>query len=135
APVFPRILRLTSPSALPFRLWSAQDALPDCLPCSESGPHTQAISKYNRRRRKYATMSPAESGQRGANVRFPPPLVFVAFILIGAALAYAARLPVPGPRYLSVAAGVAIVLGGVWLIADALKLFRCPGQGPAPLEA
>jgi len=77
-------------------------------------------------------MGTAESGERGANVRFPPPLVYVAFILIGAALAYAAPLPVPGPRYFSVAAGVAIVLGGVWLIGDALKLFRRTGQDPAP---
>jgi len=77
-------------------------------------------------------MSPAESGERGAKVRFPPPLVYVAFILVGAALAYAAALPVPGPRYLSVAGGVAILLSGVWLIADAFKLFRRTGQDPAP---
>ena|SRR5689334_9150028 len=77
-------------------------------------------------------MSQAESDERGAKVRFPPPLVYVAFILVGAALAYAAPLPVPGPRYLSVAAGVIIVLGGVLLIADALKLFRHTGQDPAP---
>jgi len=77
-------------------------------------------------------MSQAESGEHGAKVRFPPPLVYVAFILVGAALAYAAPLPVPGSRYLSVAAGVAIILGGVWLIADALKLFRRTGQDPAP---
>src|ERR1700758_3362787 len=72
-------------------------------------------------------MSQAESGGRGANVRFPPPLNYVACIL-----AYAAPLPVPGPRYVSVAAGVAIILGSVWLIAEALKLFRRTGQDPAP---
>lgn len=77
-------------------------------------------------------MSHPESGERGANVRFPPPLVYLAFILVGAALAYAAPLPVPGPRYLSVAAGVAIVLAGLWLIADAWKLFQRTGQDPAP---
>ena len=77
-------------------------------------------------------MSPAESGERGANVRFPPPLIYVAFILVGAALAYAAPLPVPGPRYLSVTAGVTIVFAGLWLIVDAWKLFQRTGQDPAP---
>jgi protein-S-isoprenylcysteine O-methyltransferase Ste14 len=77
-------------------------------------------------------MSQPESGEHGARVRFPPPLVYVAFILVGAALAYAVPLPAPGPRYLSVAAGVAIVLAGLWLIADAWKLFRRTGQDPAP---
>lgn len=77
-------------------------------------------------------MSQAESGERGANVRFPPPAVYLAFILLGVALAYAAPLRFPGPRSLLIAGGVAIVLAGVWLIADALKLFRRSGQDPAP---
>ncbi len=77
-------------------------------------------------------MSQADSGERGANVRIPPPLVYVASILVGAALAYAAALPVPSPRSLSIAVGVAVVLGGVWLIAEAFKLFRRTGQDPAP---
>jgi len=77
-------------------------------------------------------MSQAESGERGANVRLPPPVVYVAFIIVGAALAYAMALPVPGPRYLSIGAAMAIILGGVWLIAEAVKLFRRTGQDPAP---
>lgn len=77
-------------------------------------------------------MSQAESGEQGAHVRYPPPLVYVAFILVGAALAYAVPLPVPGPRYISAAAAMVMVVGGIWLIAEALKLFRRTGQDPAP---
>ena len=77
-------------------------------------------------------MSQAESAERGANVRYPPPTVYVAFILLGWGLSYAATLPVPGPRYVSLAAGLAILLAGLWLIAGAIKLFRRTGQEPAP---
>lgn len=77
-------------------------------------------------------MTQPESPDRGANVRYPPPTVYVAFILLGWGLTYAAELPVPGPRYVSLAAGVAIVLAGFWLSADAIKLFRRTGQEPAP---
>lgn len=77
-------------------------------------------------------MSQAESAERGANVRYPPPTVYVAFILLGWGLSYAATLPVPGPRYVSLAAGLAILLAGLCLIAGAIKLFRRTGQEPAP---
>jgi protein-S-isoprenylcysteine O-methyltransferase Ste14 len=81
-------------------------------------------------------MNQAESAERGANVRFPPPAVYVAFILLGWGLSYAAALPVPAPQYVprtvSLAAGVAILLAGFWLNADAWKLFQRTGQHPAP---
>ena len=77
-------------------------------------------------------MSEAHSSERGANVRLPPPSVYVAFLLLGWGLVYVAAFPVPGPRYVSLAAGVAIVVAGFWLIADAIKLFRHTGQEPAP---
>jgi len=80
----------------------------------------------------YTTMSQVESAERGANVRFPPPLVYIAFILLGVALRYAAPFPVPGPRFAAIAAGVAVLLAGLWLMADAWKLFARTGQHPAP---
>jgi protein-S-isoprenylcysteine O-methyltransferase Ste14 len=79
-------------------------------------------------------MRQAESGERGADVRLPPPAVYVAFVLLGVALRYAMELSVPGPRYVGIAAGVAIVLAGFWLIADAVKLFQRTGQHPAPWQ-
>jgi protein-S-isoprenylcysteine O-methyltransferase Ste14 len=77
-------------------------------------------------------MSPVASGERGANVRFPPPLVYLAFILLGAVLRYAVPLPVPLNRYFALAAGFAVLLAGLWLIFDAWKLFKRTGQDPAP---
>ena len=77
-------------------------------------------------------MSQVESSERGANVRFPPPLVYLAFILIGVALRYAAPIPVPVNRYVGLAAGIGFLLVGFWLIFDAWKLFKRTGQDPAP---
>lgn len=77
-------------------------------------------------------MRQGKSGERGANVQLPPPAVYVAFILLGWGLLYAAALPVPGPRYVRLLAGVVIIVAGFWLIADAGKLFRRTGQEPAP---
>ena len=77
-------------------------------------------------------MSQAESAESGANVRLPPPAVYVAFLLVGWGLSYAASLPVPGPRFVGLAAGLAIIVAGFWLIADARKLFERTGQEPAP---
>lgn len=81
-------------------------------------------------------MSQTESAEHGANVRLPPPAVYVAFILLGWGLSFAAALPVTGPqdvtRYVSLASGLAIIVAGFWLIADAIKLFRRTGQEPAP---
>lgn len=77
-------------------------------------------------------MTQPESPDRGANVRYPPPTVYVAFILLGWGLTYAAALPVPGPRIVSLASGVATLLIGLWLCANAIKLFRRTGQEPAP---
>jgi len=77
-------------------------------------------------------MNQTESSEGGANVRLPPPLVYVAFVLLGVGLRYAAQLPVPGPRYGAIAAGIAFLLAALWLIFDAFKLFKRTGQDPAP---
>lgn len=77
-------------------------------------------------------MSQVESAERGAKVRFPPPAVYLAFILLGWGLSYAGALPVPSPRYVSLPTGVATLLAGLWLIVDANKLFRHTGQHPVP---
>lgn len=77
-------------------------------------------------------MSQAETAEHGANVRLPPPAIYVAFVLLGWGLSDAAILPAPGPRVVSLAAGVAVVVAGFWLIAGARKLFQRTGQEPAP---
>ena len=76
-------------------------------------------------------MSKVDSGERGAKVRFPPPLVYLAFILLGFALRYV-MLPPNADSFIMRAAGIAIVLAGFWLIAEAWKLFKRTGQDPRP---
>ena len=72
-------------------------------------------------------------GERGAKVSFPPPLVYLASILLGIAMRYTAGpLAVAAYRYLALTAGVAVLLGGVWLIVGAWTLFRRTGQDPKP---
>src|SRR5258706_14087900 len=72
-------------------------------------------------------------GERGAKVRFPPPLVYLISILLGVAIRYAARpLAVAGYRYLVLTVGVAVLLGGLWLIVGAWTLFKRTGQDPKP---
>lgn len=78
-------------------------------------------------------MTQAEAGERGAKVRFPPPLVYLVSILLGVAIRYAAApLAVAAYRYLALAAGVAVLLAGLGLIAGAWTLFRRTGQDPKP---
>jgi protein-S-isoprenylcysteine O-methyltransferase Ste14 len=78
-------------------------------------------------------MTQTEASERGAKVRFAPPLVYLASVLLGVAIRYAAApLTVPAYRYLALAAGVALVLGGLWLIVGAWTLFHRTGQDPKP---
>jgi protein-S-isoprenylcysteine O-methyltransferase Ste14 len=72
-------------------------------------------------------------GKGGAKVRFPPPLVYLVFILLGVGVQRTlAPLSTGVGRFLVRAAGAAIVLVGLWLNVDAWKLFRRTGQHPAP---
>lgn len=78
-------------------------------------------------------MAEAETGERGAKVRFPPPLVYLASILLGVAMRYAAApLAVATYRDLAFAAGVALLMAGSGLIVGAWTLFRRTGQDPKP---
>ena len=82
---------------------------------------------------KYATMSQFESGEGGAKVRFPPPLVYLVFILFGVAIQRTvAPLSIGAGSLFIRTAGVAVVLVGLWLNIDAWKLFQRTGQHPAP---
>jgi hypothetical protein len=78
-------------------------------------------------------MTQAEVGERGAKVRFPPPLVYLISILMGVAIRYAAApLAVTAYRYLALAAGVAVLMAGLAFIVGAWTLFRRTGQDPKP---
>ena len=79
------------------------------------------------------TNSPLQSPQGGARVRFPPPVVFLGFLLVGAFIHSAVLpLPFPLPRSITLAAGGLLVVAAIALIAASLQLFRATGQHPRP---
>jgi protein-S-isoprenylcysteine O-methyltransferase Ste14 len=78
-------------------------------------------------------MTQSPSAERGAEVRFPPPLLVVICILVGVGFQYAvAPAPVPVDRAISAIGGVLILMIGLGFIASARTLFVRTGQDPAP---
>jgi protein-S-isoprenylcysteine O-methyltransferase Ste14 len=77
-------------------------------------------------------MSETHQDEARPNVRFPPPLVFIGFILLGLAADRFVTLPslvIPQPISW---AGLALVIVGLVLIASAIGLFRKAGENPEP---
>jgi protein-S-isoprenylcysteine O-methyltransferase Ste14 len=73
------------------------------------------------------------SGEGGAKVKFPPPLVYLISILLGVSLQRTVvPLKIAAGSSLVRAAGVVIFLFGLWLNAEAFKWFRRTGQDPVP---
>ena len=78
-------------------------------------------------------MAQANSIERGARVRFPPPLVFLSGLLLGVACQYlVAPAPVPVPRAISAGGGLLLLMAGLGLVASARILFMRTGQNPVP---
>jgi protein-S-isoprenylcysteine O-methyltransferase Ste14 len=77
-------------------------------------------------------MQQPHSTEPGAKVYFPPPLVYLGFIVLGALLQYAiAPIFFPGDAWIRIV-GVIIVAAGLALIFSALASFRRTGQDPKP---
>ena len=77
-------------------------------------------------------MTYSQPPERGADVRFPPPLVFLGFILLGVALRYIiGPIPFPEGGWLRLI-GIVVLLAGFILMLTALIDFRRTGQEPAP---
>jgi protein-S-isoprenylcysteine O-methyltransferase Ste14 len=77
-------------------------------------------------------MQQPEPAEHGANVRIPPPLIFIGFIILGALLQYAiAPISFPDDAWIRIV-GVVIVAAGLFLIFSALAPFRRTGQDPKP---
>ena len=80
-----------------------------------------------------AVSSSVQSRQGGARVGFPPPLVFLGFLLVGVLLERAVRpLRFPLPRSMTLVLGALAIAAAVALFASALRLFRASGQHPRP---
>ena len=77
-------------------------------------------------------MTDSTARQRGANVRFPPPLVFVGFTLVGVMLRYAVGpIPFPATSW-AMLVGIVVLLAGITIIISARTFFTRTGQHPAP---
>ncbi len=78
-------------------------------------------------------MTQAAPAECGAEVRFPPPLVFVGFVLFGFALQYSvAPVPFPVDRWITLISGILISLTGLSFVVMAHRLFKRTGQNPVP---
>ncbi|HKH19649.1 MAG TPA: isoprenylcysteine carboxylmethyltransferase family protein [Gammaproteobacteria bacterium] len=77
-------------------------------------------------------MQQPDSTERGANVNIPPPLVFIACIVLGALLQYGvAPIPFPDDAWIRIA-GAIILVAALALIFSALATFKKTGQDPKP---
>lgn len=77
----------------------------------------------------------AENEKDGAAVRIPPPLIYLAGIIIGVVVhEFVMPLPFGLSTGLRIAAGVATVVVGLVLVGGAIGLFRRTGQDPKPWE-
>jgi protein-S-isoprenylcysteine O-methyltransferase Ste14 len=78
-------------------------------------------------------MAPTNPVERGAQVRFPPPLVFLGFTLLGVAFdSVVVPAPAPVRRTISAIGGLLLLTGGVGVIASARIHFSRTGQSPVP---
>ena len=81
----------------------------------------------------YCAPVATKSTERGADVRFPPPLIYVIWTLLGVLCRYAiAAAPMPVPRLASAIGGIVILLAGLGLAASSRRLHKRTGQNPAP---
>lgn len=77
----------------------------------------------------------AENEKDGAAVRIPPPLIYLAGVIVGVVVhAFVMPLPFGLSTGLRIAAGVAVVVAGLVLVGGAIGLFRRTGQDPKPWE-
>ena len=78
-------------------------------------------------------MAQPDSAERGARVRFPPPLVFLGGMLLGVLCQYLVTpAPVPVSRAVRVVSGLLVVMAGFGIIASARLFFVRTGQSPIP---
>jgi protein-S-isoprenylcysteine O-methyltransferase Ste14 len=70
--------------------------------------------------------------ERGANVRVPPPLAFVVFLIIGIGLSYVRPLESHIPLLPRLTIAMALGAVSIALFVSSLALFRNTGQNPRP---
>ena len=76
-------------------------------------------------------MADATAGERGANVHFPPPLVFLGLTILGVALRYTVGVLRPAGSW-ATGLGIVILLAGLTMGVSARTLVVRTGQSPIP---
>ncbi|HXU68470.1 MAG TPA: isoprenylcysteine carboxylmethyltransferase family protein [Polyangia bacterium] len=78
--------------------------------------------------------SSVQSGQGGARVRVPPPLVLLGLVLTGFVLRWVGVVPPPLPfsRTVQLVIGALLAAAGIALAVSARNLFAASGQDPRP---
>jgi protein-S-isoprenylcysteine O-methyltransferase Ste14 len=72
------------------------------------------------------------TAERGAAVRFPPPLVFLGLVLLGVLLNYTiGPIPLAVTPWMRIL-GVVVLLAGIAIVASARIWFSRTGQSPIP---
>jgi protein-S-isoprenylcysteine O-methyltransferase Ste14 len=77
-------------------------------------------------------MTEVQSPQGGARVRVPPPLVFLAAIVLGIVLGFVLPWRIPLPGWVRIAVPVALIGGGLAIGLSARRWFSKTGQDPRP---
>lgn len=75
--------------------------------------------------------------EKGASVKFPPPLVPIIAIAVGwvGQIVFGDVLPIRSNRAFSLAVGAILIVLGLTLVLSAIRLFRESGQDPAPWKS
>lgn len=77
--------------------------------------------------------SAVRSTERGARVRFPPPLAFASWLLLGVAIdRYVAAAPIPIDRSIRIGLGSFMAFCGIVLLASSRIHFKRTGQSVIP---
>lgn len=80
-------------------------------------------------------MAGIQSKQGGARVTVPPPLIFLAAVIVGVSLhRFVLRWSLPGGAAVRIAVPVLAVAGAVAIGLPAVRLFRRSGQDPKPWQ-
>ena len=72
------------------------------------------------------------TAERGARVRFPPPLVFLFGIVAGVAVGRIAPAAFPVDRAVRIGAGLLMIAAGIGFLVAARRYFVRTGQSPLP---
>jgi protein-S-isoprenylcysteine O-methyltransferase Ste14 len=75
------------------------------------------------------------NNERGANVRVPPPLVFLVHLILGVGISYIRRFESHVPNVPRITIALVLGVAAIALFLSCVSLFRETGQDPKPWTA